>query len=264
MDCEMCMSQDPVSGEKNGKELVRLSVIDATTDDVLLDTLVKPTWEIADMRTFVHGIAQNQLDPVQFTLRHAQAAMMKICCPNTIIIGHALHNDLESLKLSHTRVVDTACLFRVENKGPTATASLRDVVKSVLGEDIQQGKHDSVADARSTLAVALHRLKNEAEGLQSIRATPKPEADPSFLLVHRIPAGGTQELLTQVFQSQAYVVPEKVEAIEFGASGSGKAAVAFNSVEHAELAFATLPGKVTTDKAGKPQKKVPLDGASGT
>ncbi|CAN0564775.1 unnamed protein product, partial [Laminaria digitata] len=31
--------------------------------------------------------------------RHAQAAVARICCQHTVIIGHALNNDLESLKV---------------------------------------------------------------------------------------------------------------------------------------------------------------------
>lgn len=68
---------------------------------VLIDTLVAPSWPITDMRTNIHGISADDLRPVNFTLRHAQAAMMSLCADNTVIIGHAVHHDLRSLKFNH-------------------------------------------------------------------------------------------------------------------------------------------------------------------
>ena len=43
----------------------------------------------------VHGIEQKQLDGVLFTLRHAQAAMRRLVTKDTILVGHALNNDLQ-------------------------------------------------------------------------------------------------------------------------------------------------------------------------
>jgi hypothetical protein len=31
---------------------------------------------------------------VRFTFRHAQAAMLTVCCDQTVLIGHGLQNDL--------------------------------------------------------------------------------------------------------------------------------------------------------------------------
>lgn len=53
IDCEMCETQDPNSKKKNHS---RISVIDTETKDVLLDTLVKPVWPVADYRTWINGI----------------------------------------------------------------------------------------------------------------------------------------------------------------------------------------------------------------
>jgi hypothetical protein len=46
----------------------------------------------------VHGIEQKQLDGVLFTLRHAQAAMRRLVTKDTILVGHALNNDLQVRK----------------------------------------------------------------------------------------------------------------------------------------------------------------------
>ncbi len=154
LDCEMCMVEDPESGIRNGKELLRLSVVDGRPQKIgkkgkvepritLLDTLVKPSSPIVQMRSAIHGIVEQDLENVEFTKDHGRTALLKLSCPKTVVVGHALHNDLDALKLSHARVVDTALLFRVKDE-PEATPSLRDVSKALLGTDIQDGIHDSV------------------------------------------------------------------------------------------------------------------------
>ncbi len=154
LDCEMCMVEDPESGIRNGKELLRLSVVDGRPQKkgkkgeleprvTLLDTLVKPSSPIVQMRSAIHGIIEQDLENVEFTKGHGRTALLKLSCPKTVIVGHALHNDLDALMLNHTRVVDTALLFGVKGE-PEATPSLRDVSKALLGTAIQDGIHDSV------------------------------------------------------------------------------------------------------------------------
>ncbi len=102
MDCEMCETQDPVTNEKESNSLVRFSVIDATDPSrVLIDQLVCPTNPITDARTRIHGITEEQLNSVKFTLRHAQAALLKLINEDTIIIGHSLHHDLKAMHIVH-------------------------------------------------------------------------------------------------------------------------------------------------------------------
>lgn len=98
----MCETIDPVTDAKNSNALIRVSVVNGINhSDVLLDSLVAPNWPISEMRTRIHGIAENNLKGVTFTLRHAQAFLMKVCSDQTIIVGHALHHDLRSLKFQH-------------------------------------------------------------------------------------------------------------------------------------------------------------------
>ncbi|CAM9457641.1 unnamed protein product, partial [Choristocarpus tenellus] len=99
LDCEMCMSEDPVSKKRNGKELVRLSIVDGTDGKRLLDTLVRPTNPVIEWRSDIHGVKADHVTECTFSHRHAQAAMARLCCKHTVIIGHALNNDLEALKV---------------------------------------------------------------------------------------------------------------------------------------------------------------------
>ncbi len=154
LDCEMCMVEDPKSGIRNGKELLRLSVVDGRPQRkgkkgkleprvTLVDTLVKPLYPIVQMRSAIHGIIETDLENVEFTKDHGQAALLKLSCPRTVIVGHAVHNDLDALMLNHARVVDTSLLFGVKDE-PGAVPSLRDVSQALLGTAIQDGIHDSV------------------------------------------------------------------------------------------------------------------------
>ena len=70
--------------------------------------------------------------------------MKALVGPDTVLVGHALDNDLKALKFAHGRVVDTALLYR-SNEG--ATASLRELAVALLGSE-QEHPHDSVSDAQ--------------------------------------------------------------------------------------------------------------------
>lgn len=110
MDCEMCECTDPVTGEKCDNALIRFSVVDCTNNgQVLIDALVAPGLPITDARTHIHGITEEQLSTVTWTLRHAQAALLKLCSDRTVFVGHSLHKDLRALKFSHRYTF--ICLF---------------------------------------------------------------------------------------------------------------------------------------------------------
>lgn len=80
IDCEMCETKDPVTKKSDTKSLCRLSVVNGDNpSEVLLDTLVKPDWPVVDYRTWVNGIKKEDLEGVQFTLRHAQMFMNTLC-----------------------------------------------------------------------------------------------------------------------------------------------------------------------------------------
>jgi DNA polymerase III epsilon subunit-like protein len=79
--------------------LIRFSLI--SQNEVLVDSLVNPEQPVVDMRTGIHGITEAEVVGVQFTLRHAQAIMQAYCGEGSVIVGHALYNDLRTLKFRH-------------------------------------------------------------------------------------------------------------------------------------------------------------------
>mmetsp|Transcript_11497 Transcript_11497/g.29094 ORF Transcript_11497/g.29094 Transcript_11497/m.29094 type:complete len:547 (+) Transcript_11497:136-1776(+) len=257
IDCEMCETQDPVSGSRNAKALCRLSIVNAENpEEVLLDTLVKPSWPVKDYRTKINGIAKEHLENVEFTLRHAQAFMLTLCNEETVIVGHAVHNDLVALNMEHDVVSDSSYLFRAKDS-PSATPSLKDTVKTMLKMDMPE-THDSVNDARKALECVLHWIQNDGK-VEGVVRTKRERSEPvgHKLFVHRIPKICTEEHLSNMFLKHSYIQPTEVDEIQFAAS-HGKTHVNFKTPKHANLAFETLDGNAEEENSGRLQKKVYL------
>ena len=263
IDCEMCETVDPVSGAKNSKALCRLSIVNAVNpDEVLIDTLVKPKWPVVDHRSRINGIKKEHLENVEFTLDHAQAFMKALCSNETVIIGHAVHNDLIALKMEHHCCVDSAMLFSIKDE-PGATCSLKDLAFSVLNREMPD-VHDSVNDASVALSVI-------EEGYVKTNGKPEPitrtfsrnrrsdnaNNGADQLFVHRIPKCCTPDHISKMFMNHTSVQPTEVPDVEFN-SDTGKTTVTFASVQHANLAFNALAGEPKPDKTGRMQKRVYL------
>lgn len=258
IDCEMVETKDPVTGSIDGKALCRISVVNALNpSEVLLDTLVKPNWPVTNYRTFVNGITENDLESVKFTLRHAQAFMMALCSEETVIIGHALYNDLVALRLEHYCNVDTAYLFKVkgdDSENQNSVPSLKDCATTILGKEMPN-THDSINDAITSLDCCNHYLDHGGDVEEVVR-TKRSSDSYDTLLVHRIPLKGcTKNDIANLFLQTCFVKPKEVDDIEFGSS-TGKTYVRFFTNRHASLAFESLKGSASTDKTGKEQKKV--------
>mmetsp|Transcript_17176 Transcript_17176/g.39673 ORF Transcript_17176/g.39673 Transcript_17176/m.39673 type:complete len:553 (+) Transcript_17176:154-1812(+) len=256
IDCEMCETQDPLSGSKNPKALCRLSVVNAEKpEEVLLDTLVKPIWTVTDYRTRINGIEKEHLENVEFTLRHAQAFMLKLCSQETVIVGHAVHNDLVALNMEHDIVADSSYLFRAKDT-PNATPSLKDTVKTMLKKDMPD-THDSVNDAMKALECVWHWIRNDGNVEMVERTIRQRQSNAHQLFIHRIPKICNEEHLRSMFLKHSFVQPVDIDEIQFSSS-SGKTFVNFKSPRHANLAFDTLDGCAEEEKSGRLQKKVYL------
>jgi len=254
IDCEMCETQDPVSRSKNSKALCRLSVINGERpEEVLLDTLVKPSWPVTDYRSRINGISKEHLDGVQFTLRHAQSFMMSLCSEETVVVGHAVHNDLAALNMEHHCVADSSLLFRAKDS-PTSSVSLKDLVSGIFKEKMPE-THDSVNDARKALESVLHWMEKGGKVAEIERTTSNGRS--AQLFVHRIPKACKADHFTTLFQKYTTIVPTEVDEVDFNGD-TGRTHVTFKSSGHANLAFQTLEGSAEPDKSGRLQKKVYL------
>lgn len=82
----------------------------------------------------------------------ARSLLLSYLAPETPLLGHALENDLNSVRLVHPTLVDTVLLFPIR-AGLPARPALKGLVKGLLGKEIQTAGaagHDSLEDARST------------------------------------------------------------------------------------------------------------------
>ncbi|PHH68072.1 hypothetical protein CDD82_864 [Ophiocordyceps australis] len=107
IDCEMGVAR---SGES---ELIRVSLIDYFSREVLLDSLVWPSVKMAHYNTRFSGVHRAMLENARqhckclFGRDEARRAILKFIDPDTIVIAHAGHQDLASLRWIHTAIIDT-------------------------------------------------------------------------------------------------------------------------------------------------------------
>jgi hypothetical protein len=267
IDCEMCETKEPGTGKIDSKALCRISIVNGDNpSEVLLDTLVKPEWPVSNYRTWVNGIEEKDLKDVQFTLQHAQTFMQALCSEQTVIVGHAVHNDLLALRMVHHVNVDTAHLF-THTSVEDGTPSLKNLAHGVLNREMPE-VHDSVNDARVALECAEHWVGNggKVAPVEKVFTKTRPvgrgrleNADTTLLLVHRLPPGTQPNHIAEMFLAYTQIKPKHVPEITFSGS-HGKVNVEFTSEEHAELAYVTLVGEEREDKGGKKQKRVGLKG----
>lgn len=167
LDCEMV-------GIKGGEsELALLSAVDYITGEVLINTLIYPKEKVVDWRTRFSGITPSAMSLAKSqgqTLNgweEARAELWKHIDTKTILVGHALHHDLDVLRMIHTLIVDSAILAKnAVGAGVTRQWGLKTLCKEFLSTQIQDhGKkgHDCLEDTYATREVVLWCASNEAE-----------------------------------------------------------------------------------------------------
>ena len=184
---------------------------------------------------------------------------------------------MQSLKFDHSRVVDTALLYRASNG---STASLRELAVGLLGSE-QESPHDSVSDARIAYQCAEYAVVGGA-----LEGKPLPTVDKgisgkhghgtrhngksrkerpsgaenaaSTLLVHRLPPDCDAALVAELFEAETSVKPAKVSNPEYGGTGgaTGRCFATFTSPGHCDLAFQSMPGRDEDDPTALPAKRV--------
>lgn len=153
LDCEFCN----VGTEK---VLTRICLI-KEDGSVILDQLVKPSEEITDYKTKYSGITSEMLENVTTTLAEIQAILLDTISSLDILVGHSLDNDLRVLKISHSRIIDTAILYE-HAQGPPRRPLLQWLVQKYLNREIQNGSggHLPEEDAKATLDLMKLKLRN--------------------------------------------------------------------------------------------------------
>lgn len=156
LDCEM------VGVGIDGKRSALARIVIVGWDErVVYSAFVRPREAITDFRTHVSGIRPDSMRHA-LPLKRVQDDVAKLL-HERILIGHALHNDLRALELTHPkeRVRDTAHyppyrLQQADGLGSRPRA-LRHLAKDFLGWEIQGGAHSPAEDA--VAALRLYKLK---------------------------------------------------------------------------------------------------------
>ncbi|KAF8897630.1 ribonuclease H-like domain-containing protein [Infundibulicybe gibba] len=147
MDCEMIYST-------GGQRVARVSIVDGSGTEVF-DELVKMDdgVEVIDFITRFSGITADIYSKALLPLASIRKSLDNLINADTILIGHALDNDLKTLRIIHHKCVDTAILFP-HHAGPPYRKALKNLVREMLGTLIQtagSAGHSSVEDAIATL-----------------------------------------------------------------------------------------------------------------
>ncbi|KAF8536970.1 hypothetical protein BDD12DRAFT_888772 [Trichophaea hybrida] len=173
LDCEMGGTHFSRS------ELILLTVIDFFTAEVLINNYVRPSVQILDWRTEYSGVTEahmNQAIAEGECIDGWRAARDLLCTfidTDTILMGHALNNDLDQLRLIHFRVVDSALTIpkllnhkhSVKSLNPDAFISRQkqaDVEKAAFEEQLRQKIEQEKAarrDAEDRLAEEIMNLR---------------------------------------------------------------------------------------------------------
>ena len=200
-----------------GLELIRLTATSWPSGDELFDVLVKPIGEILDLNSRYSGVWPKDMaeafswstqphddsmpgesNGTKRKLRivespaAARALLFSHLSPQTPIIGHGLENDLNSTRIIHPTIVDTALLFP-HKAGLPFRNGLKMLMHTHLNRDIQvvvDGKmdgHDSKEDANAAGDLVRFAVGNEWRKMQKDGwtlqdgefMTPPPKAPPA-------------------------------------------------------------------------------------
>lgn len=172
VDCEM------VETTEDNMQLARVSAVNIK-GEIILDYLVRPHKDLTfvkDYRTFITGLNEKDFIDHSVDFSTAQKLFKSKISENTVIVGHAVYQDLKSLNITgFERVIDTSFLYpvlrRVEDEtNRNYTHSLEYLSEKILGADMQReqrkGVHDSIEDADASLKLLIHLFKNKLQNYE--------------------------------------------------------------------------------------------------
>ncbi|KAL2864961.1 ribonuclease H-like domain-containing protein [Aspergillus lucknowensis] len=156
IDCEMVGI-----GPTNTSYLGQIVAVDVLTGETILDICVNPPESITSWRTRYSGLSPSTFktygarNRLVRGVQGAQAALFRLIDRDTILVGHALQNDLVALNMVHLRCVDTQIVTKeavaaAAGREPCRVWGLRKLAEVFLGRRIQGGQHDCAEDTRAT------------------------------------------------------------------------------------------------------------------
>lgn len=169
-DCEMGYTA-------YGLELIRLTAVSWPQGDELLDILVRPLGAVIDFNSRFSGVFPEHFAnaipydnwraspppppsdtpsekplPIVDSPQRARELLCSFLTPETPLMGHAIENDLNCVRLCHPTIIDTMILYP-HPKGLPMRFGLKMLTQKHLNRAIQTGGergHDSLEDAIAT------------------------------------------------------------------------------------------------------------------
>lgn len=152
IDCEMGYTS-------RGFELLRITAMDFFSGEEVFDILVRPKGEVLDLNTRWSGVAEIKEEALSF--EDSMALLGEVIDANTVMVGHGLENDMNTMRLIHTKVVDTAILYPKHKATPAFRYSLKQLSFQYLGRNIQSGQHDSGEDSLAAIDITKHFIEQD-------------------------------------------------------------------------------------------------------
>jgi RNA exonuclease 1 len=176
VDCEMGTA---ASGDS---ELIRLTLVDYFSDEILIDNIVLPDVPMQHLNTRYSGVTWADMRNAQKRgtgldgKAGAREAFWKYVGPNTILVGHGVQNDLRSLRLIHTLVADSLVTESKRFKAKVAEEEARKAEMIAQGlitaEDLEEEKKSIEAGAN-----AEDKVKKKKRGMMSLKMLAKKYLD---------------------------------------------------------------------------------------
>lgn len=153
-------------------EAILLVVTDYVSGAVIINKYVSPPEPITMMRSSVHGVSRRTLDNA---IRRGEALngwkgareeLWRYVDSSTILIGHALENDLNTLRLIHPRIVDSGILAKKAIDVSWRSFGLALLCEELLGVGFREGRgqiHDCLEDVLATREVVLFCTRRREE-----------------------------------------------------------------------------------------------------
>ncbi|XP_055844767.1 putative RNA exonuclease pqe-1 isoform X2 [Episyrphus balteatus] len=171
LDCEM-------SYTGFGMEVTKVTVVSYNGVPVY-ESIVHPRSEVGDYNTRFSGVSEKDFAPGSEarTLETVQNDLLDLIDADDILIGHALENDLRSLRIVHKRIVDTAIIYPHPNGFPFRRG-LKSIVTAELGREIQvdEAGHSSLEDSLACLELMLLKVRSDWRAKSTKKA--KSETQP--------------------------------------------------------------------------------------
>jgi RNA exonuclease 1 len=104
------------TAESGDSELIRVTLLDYFSGQVLVDNLVHPDVPMLHFNTRISGVRRIDIDLARragtcfYGRDSARNAIMKFVGPSTVVVGHSVQHDLTSLRWIHPNIIDTYIL----------------------------------------------------------------------------------------------------------------------------------------------------------